>query len=328
MFSRTGAIVLTLASLLFPASSFSAETKLLKAVSDHFELYTTDNEGAAKAALDHFESVRQFMLSSLHAPDPFPQPVRLVAFKSGGDFFSYTPRDVDPGRRAFSESNASTTTILLSSTKKEAYEYGVREYVSLLFSKLAPQLPYWFNLGLSELYSTLRVENGRMSLGISPARDFHSTVWPDFDMGVMFRLNGGVSWNKGSADFYAETAQSGVPNSKAGARMADLESTTTVDYPAVLWQLTHMLMFDKKYATKFGAFMGALGAGQETTAAVQHILGQSLQGLKEDLVLYAKQPAHAVLSRPFQLEKPIAPQISQLSGAESALVLADLKAVK
>ena len=49
---RFSTVVLGLASLLPLANSFAADPKLVKAVSDHFEIYTTDNEASAKAALE------------------------------------------------------------------------------------------------------------------------------------------------------------------------------------------------------------------------------------------------------------------------------------
>ncbi|HUP02437.1 MAG TPA: hypothetical protein VMU19_00515 [Bryobacteraceae bacterium] len=343
MLKRSGAIFVALASLSFLASPSAAETKLVKAVSDHFELYTTDNETAAKDALAHFESVRAYLLSSIHSEDPFAQPVRLVAFKSGGEFTPYIPRNGDLAARAFSETAAGRTTIVLSSCKKEAYEYGVREYAMLLFAKTAPKMPFWLRYGFSQFYGSLHMDNGQMVMGSPPARDFRGSISFDFDMGVMFRLNGGITQDKGSADFYSENPSSRVTGSSSssssssstlpsqverGAAMANMESTTTVDYPDILWTLTHMLMFQKPYSQKFGAFVGAVAGGQDTPAAVEQVLGESLSALKQDLVLYLKLPAHATIRRPFQLEKPLAPQVSQLSGAESALVLAELKAAR
>jgi hypothetical protein len=329
MLKRYGAISLALASLLFLASSFAADTKLVKAVSDHFEFYTTDNEAAAKPALDHFETIRQYLLNSIHSPDPFAGPVRIVAFKSASEFSPYIPKGYDLTAKAFSESNAERTTIVLASSKKEIYEYGAREYTLLLFEKAAPKMPYWLRYGFSQLYGSLHMDNsGQIVLGAPPARDYRGSISQDFDMGVMFGLKGGISTNKGAADFYAESSQTAVTNSKQGAAMANMESSTTIDYPAVLWYLTHMLMFQKPYSQKFGAFVSALAGGADSAQAVEQIFGQSLAGLKQDVILYIKLSSHATVARPFQLEKPVAPQMSQLNAAESALVLADLKAAK
>ena len=327
MRGRYGAMTLALASLIPLASSFAADTKLVKAVSDHFELYTTDNDAAAKAALTHFETVRGYLLKSLHAADPFTVPVRIFGFKSAGEYTSNLPKSADLTSKAFSATAGDRVVIEISGMKKEDYQFGVREYATLLLGRLDPQMPYWLKLGFSELYSTLRPENGTIAMGEEPLRSFRSEISPDFDMEVMFALNGGISRNKGAADFYAENASKGVPNAAQGAAMANLEATTTVDYPVVLWQLTHMLMFKKEYSPKFGAFVGALNE-QNTVATIQQVLGQSLAGLKQDLLLYIKMPSHEVLHVNFQLDKPVTPQVSQLNAADSAAVLAELKAAK
>jgi hypothetical protein len=128
-------------------------------------------------------------------------------------------------------------------------------------------------------------------------------------------------------DFYSESGVSGVPDAKVGAEMANLAATSTVDYPVLLWQLTHMLMFKKEYSSKFGEFVNAV-CSENTAAALRHVYGQSLVGLKQDLVLYIKMPSHAVVSTNFQLNKPVTLQMSQLSAADSARLLEELKAAR
>jgi hypothetical protein len=119
-----------------------------------------------------------------------------------------------------------------------------------------------------------------------------------------------------------------TPNQFAkGDAMSNMEATTTVNYPVILWQLTHMLMFKREYSSKFGAFVQAVD-GENTDAALGQVYHQSLVGLKEDLLLYIKMPAHEVVHAKFQLDKPMTPQVSQLSAADSAAVLAELRAAK
>ena len=326
MRTRYAAMTLALSSLFPLASSFASDTNMLKAVSDHFELYTTDNDDAAKAALTHFETVRSYVLHAFHAKDPFEAPVRLVGFKSAGEYEPYS-RSVDPTRKAFSEAGAHRVTIVMSTLRKEDYQYGVREYVTAFLLRVAPAMPYWLRTGFAELYCTLREEDGRIKLGAEPARDYLHTITRNFDMELMFSLNGGISRDKGALDFYTESSATGVPDAKVGAEMANLEATSMVDYPVLLWQLTHMLMFNKEYSPKFGAFVEAVCAGN-TDAAVRRVYGQSLVGLKQDLVLYIKMPSHAVVSTHFQLDKPVTPQASHLSAVGSATVLEELKAAR
>jgi hypothetical protein len=110
--------------------------------------------------------------------------------------------------------------------------------------------------------------------------------------------------------------------------MASVESDQTVDYPVLLWQLTHMLLFKKEYSSKFGPFVAAVTNGEDSAAAVQRIFDLPLAGLKQDLLFYVKLSSHAVAGLKFQLDKPVTPQVSQLSPGDSAAVLAELKAAK
>src|SRR5450755_3878109 len=139
-------MTLALSSLIPLASSFAADTNMVKAASDHFELYTTENDDAANAALTHFETVRSYVLHAFHAKDPFETSVRLVGFKSAGEYEPYS-RSIDPTSKAFTEVGANRVTIVMSTLRKEDYQYGVREYVMAFLLKLAPTMPYWLRTG-------------------------------------------------------------------------------------------------------------------------------------------------------------------------------------
>ena len=318
------AVTLALAGALPLASAFGAETKMVKAVSDHFELYTTDNEALAKPALEHFETVRAYLLKATNAQDPFAAPVRIVGFKSLGEFSGYSTKH-DPGAKAFSTAGPEHVTIVMAGLKKECTEYGVREYVSLLLDRTAPKLPYWLKMGFGELYCTLHMESGQLMLGASPMREYRSTTSPDFNMDMLITLQAGSHGNKGAADINSRAPNAAVAKTDT---MSSLESSLTVNYPVLTWQLTHMLMFKKEYGSKFGAFVGALSNGEGSVAALGQIYNESLEALKQDLLLYMRMGSHAVAGLKFQLDKPPASQVSQLSPADSAAVLAELKSAK
>jgi hypothetical protein len=321
---RYATITLALTSLLPLASSFAADTKLVKAVSDHFELYTTDNEAAATAALTHFETVRGYLLKVTGGQDPFAAPVRIVGFKTPGEFNSHMPAGVT-ATKAFSEANAERVTIALASLKPEMYQYGAREYVTLLLNRTNPKMPYWLRLGLSELYCTLRLDNGHLVVGTAPTREFHISTMPDLDLRTFFALKEGGITNKGAEDFYAQAPNSAL---KGKDTLGSIEAALTVDYQGIAWQLTHMLMFQKEYSPKFGPFVGALAGGENSDAAVQRIYGRSVSGLTGDLAIYYKMPMHNAATVAFQLDKPVTPQTGQLSAADSDIILAQLKSGK
>jgi hypothetical protein len=268
--------------------------------------------------------VRGYLLSVTGGHDPFAAPVRIVGFKTPGEFNSHLPAGVSAGK-TFSEANAERVTIALAGLKPEMYQYGVREYVAKLLERTSPKMAYWLNLGLSELYSTLRVQNGHLMIGYAPTRDFRTTTMPDLNLQVLFSMKSGAVTDKGAEDFYAN-----APNAALGGKdtLGSIEAGLTSDYEGEAWHLTHMLVFNKDYGPKFGAFVGAIAGGEETAVAAKRVCGKSIEDLKTDLGLYYKMPAYSVAPLNFQLDKPVTPQIGQLSATDSAIILAQLKSGK
>jgi hypothetical protein len=215
--------------------------------------------------------------------------------------------------------------IVMQGIKKDQYEYGVREYVGLLLDHNAGKLPYWLKLALGELYCTLRVENGQLQIGYSPAREFRGSAG-NFRLSELFSLGGGVDREKGSKDFYADTGnRSGAFGAQDG--LGGVSASLAVNYPVVAWELIHMMMFKKEYGPKFGAFLDDVSKGDNTVAAFGKIYDQSLTGVDQDLRLYMKMPTHAVAPLKFPVEA-VTPQVTALSPADSAPILAELKAAR
>ncbi len=338
---RRCAIQIILACLVPLASSFGADIKLLKAVSDHFEVYTTDNEAAAKAILEQFEPVRSYLLKATGSTDPAAEPIRLFDFKSGGDFGTYKPKGAGD-IAAFSRKAGDRVAIVVSGFKQEAQEAAMREYVTLVLNHSAPKLPYWLKLGFTELYCTLRVDpgGGALTLGSAPFRSYRATGAPDLNMSVLMSLKGGATSDSAQTVFDSQGTNqaggTGGPGSSSSTRSSVfgaqdgqgmVAAGLVQDYPLVAFQLIHMLMFDKRYGPQFGAFVSALAGGAESVATLGSIYNQSLLGLGKDLELHMKMPL-ALVHPKIQLERPVAPQMTQLSAADSASLLAELKAAR
>ena len=82
-----------------PHALFAADPKWIHATSEHFDMYTAESEGDAKAALQHLEAVRAYFLAATHSKDPGGQPVRIVAFHSAENYRNTGRRRLDrPGR--------------------------------------------------------------------------------------------------------------------------------------------------------------------------------------------------------------------------------------
>src|ERR1035441_3384257 len=160
-------IPLAMAVVLSAATSRAAAPAFLNAVSDHFNLYTTDNEADARAALDHFETARAYLLRLFGGVDQFKNPVRIVGYKSNSEYRSHLPASIE-AEHAFSKVNGEDVTIVVDGLKPAAYEYALREYVNLLIVRGAPKMPYWLRMGFRELYCTMKTENGTVHIGEDP----------------------------------------------------------------------------------------------------------------------------------------------------------------
>jgi len=328
----TYCLTLLLPFLLQPAPSFAAETKWIHATSEHFDMYTAESEGDAKAALQHLEAVRAYFLASTHSKDPGGQPVRIVAFHTEGDYSKYRPSEVGSAR-AYAVVGAVPATIAVAGLKPAMYEQIFREYGQLVMDEYSPSLPYWLRAGLADLYSTLKPGENQIQLGIPPLRDYRSSGIADLDLSLMFDIDRAgllAARKKQGEDLYSDTdtkstnAAFGAANGTRTTALAQNLSVSGQDYVAGVWTLTHMIMFQPDYRPKFGEFVGALGSGQPTGAVFSKVYGRSIGQVTYDLKLYAKRPSFSSANLPFKQEKSPAPQIRPATKEDQDRIFADL----
>jgi hypothetical protein len=319
-----------LSSVLQPARSFAADTKWVHATSQHFDMYTAESEGEAKAALEHLEAVRTYFLGATHSKDPGGQPVRIVAFHSAADYSKYKPQEVGSAR-AYAQPGAVPATIAVVGLKPDIYEQIFREYAQLVMDEYSPSLPYWLRAGLAELYSTLKPDENQIKLGIPPVRDYRSSGIENVDLSIMFDIDRAgllAARNKQGTDIHAEpNAQSnafGKANAAQTTALTQNLSVTGEDYGGGIWMLTHMIMFHPDYRPKFGEFVSTLGNGQPTAAVFTKVYGRSLNQVAFDVKLYAKRPSLSSANLPFKYEKPPAPQIRPATKEDQDRIFEDL----
>lgn len=320
MFRNKYYLTIILACLLPLARSFAAEQKWLRAASPNFELYTTENEARARAALDHFEAVRAYFLKAVRASGPAGEPIRIVAFRSEGDYLPYRPPGMDFAR-AFSQTGGVRSSIVMMNLASETYEHGFREYVRMVLSDSAAALPYWLRTGLTELYATLLPVKGEMKLGTAPWRANRADA---ADLVVLVTMQdrsrgGGVGSQRDSLNNERPNA---VVASTQG--LLNVASAASVDWGYTAWSLTHMLMFSKDYAPKFSAMLQGVAGGKGTGTVFGEVYGRSVGQVSSDLNLYRRM-ALPVAMIPFQAEK-VTVDVRPATSLESGIALADLTA--
>jgi hypothetical protein len=319
------AILLTLAGILPVTTSFAADFRLLNVASDHFDLYTTDTEAVARAALEHFETVRAYLIRSTGGVDQFQKPVRLVSYKSNNEFRSHLPASIE-AEHAFSKINGDAATIVIDVLKKETYEYAQREYVNLLYARAAPKMPYWLRMGFREFYCTIRTGNGEILIGEDPHMETRPTGGAQVGvtgLSLLFQLRAAAAWG--------DTAEAVHADNKMIA-LGGIDSTMGVGvdpaYRLMALHLIRLLMFDKDYSPKFGEFTSTLANGADTTATIKSVYGQTLEDLAVHLRLEWVQPSHPIRTIKFALPNPIEPRISHLSPEDSAEFVNEIKSRK
>jgi hypothetical protein len=317
-------------SLLLASSTLvAADAKWVHATSAHFDLYTQDGDGAAKTALQHLEAVRAYFLASTHSKDPGGQSVRIIAFRSAGDYAKSRPQEFGAAK-AWSQPGPPAT-IVAESLKPEEYEHIFREYTQLVFDEYSSSLPYWLRAGLSELYSTLKPGDTTIKLGIQPSRDYHSNGIGNVDLSTMFEINRTsllASRRQAGTDFYtdapASSAALGAANAARTSALANSGSAMAQDYDGAVWMVAHMVMFQQDYRPKFGEFINALGRGVPTATGFRDVYGRSIGQVSDDLKSYAKLPSLNAANLPFKYDKPPAPQMGSASQQDVDKILAEL----
>ena len=310
--------VLTLALLtILPLSRASAaDAKWVHISSAHFDMYTSESEGEAKAALVHLEAVREYFLAATHFHDPGGQTVRIVVFHAAGDYTKYRPANV-LSAKAYGISAgavAAPPTVVIQGLKPEMYEQAFREYTQLVLDDSAPTLPLWFRAGLSELYSTLKPTDAGMNLGGLPHINSRSGEVGDVNLSLLFGVD--------RQALYASREDFDNTGGLGGSVQSSMSQSQ--DFARAAWMLVHMVMFQQEYRPKFGEFMRTLAGGGETGAAFEKVYGVPLSKVKADLTLYSRQTGITVVTAPFKPAKPPAPEVRPATKEEQDKVFADL----
>lgn len=333
-------LTVTLLTLLPCERLAAADAKWLHLGSAHFDLYTSESESDAKAALVHLETTRAYFLATTRFHDPAGKTVRIVAFRADADYSKYKPDEIRTSR-AYGLAGVGQPTIVVAGLKPEVWEQIFREYAQLVLDDSAPTLPYWFRSGLAAVYSTVKPSDAGMILGSAPRSNFRAGQVGDVDLQLLFSVNREAllaSREKGANDFYAATTDTGAnngqqalsgsrdPNGAAATALNGVQSSLSQsqDFARSARVLVHMLMFQQDYRSKFGLFMRTLAAGGETGSAFSAAYGAPISKIAADLNIYAKQTGVIVVTMPFKAEKPASPDVKPVAKEELDRILGDL----
>jgi tetratricopeptide (TPR) repeat protein len=301
LFSRANWLLFVSLALFLSVSPAYSEERWIHLSTAHFDMYTTNNEKQAIAALQKFEQVRYFFMQSSYSKTVPEDQVRIIAFRSEKE---YKPYRLNQGSFAYYLRSRKVDYIIMQDIEPSHYQTAAHEYTHLIVEHTGVKLPLWLNEGLAELYSSIEPHGDRALVGRpipGRAQVLATTRW--MPLKAVFSVDqNSPYYNEGSkmSIFYAES-----------------------------WALTHMLSLSDLYRSRFNQFLTSVSAGHSTEDALQAVYGKSPDQVMEDLQNYLHRSAVSAADFPVKLGKQsLEPQVTSASYLDVELTLADLLAAK
>ncbi len=288
-----------LLALLAASTATASAAPWTLVTSPHFELYTTENDKAARAGILHFEQVRNFFLQASPVKTSQDAPARIIAFSGREQFVNYTP---NPRAAAYYTPNPRHDFIVMTDLSPESNRFAVHEYMHLIVRHSGLHIPVWLNEGWADVYSSLRTVKDGVAVGdLLPDRmkALEASPWLDFHTLTSVDANSPI-YNEGDRTglFYAQS-----------------------------WALAHMLFLAPDYKANFGRFVIALHRGATTEAAFEQAWNKSGDQVFADLHRYFDRRKLQGAIFEVRLPKSDAePRSAPVSDFSSALLLGDLQA--
>lgn len=281
------------------SSSMKAAEHWIRVTTPHFEMYTTNGEKQATAALEVFEQVRYFFLQNSKSKTVPGTPVRIIAFRSEKE---YTPYRFNEGAFAYYLRSRKVDYIVMQDISAEHYQTALHEYTHLVVEHLGLKFPLWFNEGLADLYSSLEPKGDQAVVGRPlEGRLMILLTQPWLPLNALFAVGQ-------DSPYYNERDKMSI-------------------FYAESWALTHMLALGKGYSPDFSKLIAALASGRSTADCFQSLYGKSLAQITNDLRAYTHQSTVRGAVFDVKLSKPdLEPAVSEASEFNVDLALSDLLA--
>lgn len=243
-------------AVLFAVSAASLPANPALARSSHFEVYAQAGPASARSLALDFERLRAYFLQQTGLQLDNRPPVRVIAFRSRAE---YLPYRLQPATDAYYVGADSRDTIVMTAPGDGDLHVAAHEYAHFLLHANGLELPSWLNEGLSESFSTVRLNRpDRREHPERPARaaTLHNRTWMPLSELVTLPADSPFREQPGSVDlFYAES-----------------------------WALTDMLANSPQYRSHFPDLVSALSSShQASDRALTVIYGKPLDTIAAEL---------------------------------------------
>ncbi len=267
--------------------------------SQHFRVYSQLGEQDGRSIAVILERLRAFFLTSgtlgAHAALKSERPVRVLQFATRSAYASFRPR---ASAEAFYVGSGAANYIVLSPAERNRPRTLAHEYTHLVLHSAGIRFPLWFDEGIAEVFSSLKV-TPRESL-IGGDLPSHSQLLRNHRLIPLEKL--------------LTMTEDDLPRSRRDG---------TALFYAESWELTNMLLFSPRYRPKAGALWAAFDSGAVDGATLASLYGRSIETIDSDLRAWIDAPKGAMRLAGVPAQH-VRLRVSSVKKADSDSVLAAL----
>jgi hypothetical protein len=233
--TSVGVLLVGCVVLLSLASRAAEQSPWLEIHSTHFTLITDAGEKKGKEVALRFEQMRAvFAVLLMKERLNEPVPLTILAFKNDKNYYQTAPlRQGQPiDASGFFLPGEDQNFIVLNLLEEESWRAVAHDFAHLLLNYNYPEAPAWFDEGLTEYFSSIRLDDKKYEIGSDPE----------------LRSAGGANPSKSLTELLSGQAWLALPDlltMKHGAS-TDAEGTRSTLFYAQSWITMHYLLHEKK----------------------------------------------------------------------------------
>lgn len=264
--------------------------------SPHFEAYSQADDATVAETLRWFERLRQFFLEQTGLNGDRMSPVRVIGFRSTDE---YKLIQLRPTSDAYYVGTSNRDYIVMPALGASEFRIAAHEYTHVVLHALEVRLPPWFNEGMAEVFSTVRIDDQSSTFGGAlPAhiQFLKRHTWMPLQELWSLPADSAERDNRDSASrFYAES-----------------------------WAVTGMLLLSPEYAPQFQQLFALLNAGSPAANAFERIYSKRIEDVEKDVAAWLVHGTAITKTTPMAASEAISIQVSEVPALTSQAILADL----
>lgn len=281
----------------FGSASAADQTPWLEIHSQHFTVVTDAGDKKGREVALRFEQMRS-VFATLLTKDRLnqPQPLTILAFRDDKSYYQVAPlRQGQPiGVPGFLLPGEDQSFIALNLSEEESWRAVAHDYAHLLLNYNYPPAQGWFDEGLAEYFSSIRVDNKQVEIGGDP--ELRNSATPGLPptsnethpAKSLTELLSGQTWLS-VADLFGTKHDPST----------DIEGSRQTLFYAQSWMVMHYLLNQKKLPETGAYFDLALNQRVPIEEAMQKAYGMSPAQFEQAVKDYFhSQPAQATAADP------------------------------